>query len=241
MPPTKRINLISSPRNLSTALMYSFAQRADTKVIDEPLYAYYLSCTKIDHPGRAAILESQNQDAKEVIREVILGDYDASVLFIKNMTSHIKGMEEAFLEQLVNVIYIRNPKQIIASYAQVVDAPTASEIGTIRQYELFQKLQAKGNKPIVLDSSILLEAPKLALEKLCAACEIPFYEEMLTWNAGPIPEDGIWAKDWYANVHKTRGFKKQKTSDRILPKHLVPLYEELKPYYDKMYASAIKI
>jgi len=172
---------------------------------------------------------------------VILGDYDKSVLFIKNMTSHIKGMEEAFLEQLVNVIYIRNPKQIIASYAQVVDAPKASEIGTIRQYELFQKLQAKGNKPIVLDSSILLEAPKLVLEKLCAVCEIPFYEEMLTWNAGPISEDGIWAKDWYANVHKTTGFKKQKTSDRVLPKHLVPLYEALKPYYDKMYASAIKI
>jgi hypothetical protein len=241
MPPTKRINLISSPRNLSTALMYSFAQRADTKVIDEPLYAYYLSCTKIKHPGRAAILESQNQNPKAVIRDVILGNYDASVLFIKNMTSHIKEMEEAFLEQLVNVIYIRNPKQIIASYAQVVDAPKASEIGTIRQYELFQKLQKKGNKPIVLDSSILLQAPKLALEKLCAACEIPFYEEMLTWNAGPIPEDGIWAKDWYANVHKTTGFKKQKTSDRILPKHLVPLYEELKPYYDKMYAAAIKI
>jgi hypothetical protein len=241
MPPTKRINLISSPRNLSTALMYSFAQRADTKVIDEPLYAYYLSCTNIKHPGRVAILGSQSQEPKEVIRDVILGNYDTPVLFIKNMTSHIKEMEEAFLEQLVNVIYIRNPKQIIASYAQVVAAPKASEIGTIRQYELFQKLQVAGNKPIVFDSSILLESPKLALEKLCAACEIPFYEEMLTWNAGPILEDGIWAKDWYANVHKTTGFKKQKTSDRILPEHLVPLYEELKPYYDKMYASAIKI
>ena len=140
-----------------------------------------------------------------------------------------------------NTPYIRNPKQIIASYAQVVASPKASEIGTIRQYELFQKLQAAGNKPIVFDSSILLEAPRLALEKLCTACEIPFYEEMLTWNAGPIAEDGIWAKDWYTNVHKTTGFEKQKTSDRALPEHLVPLYEQLKPYYDKMYAAAIKI
>lgn len=241
MSPIKRINLISSPRNLSTALMYSFAQRVDTKVVDEPLYAYYLSCTNVDHPGQAEILESQAQDPKEVIEEVILGNYDQPILFIKNMTSHIKEIEEEFLEQLTNIIYIRNPKQIIASYAQVVEAPKASEIGTIRQYELFQKLQKKGNKPIVLDSSILLEAPKLALEKLCAACGIPFYIEMLTWKAGPILEDGVWAKNWYANVHKTTGFKKQKTSDRALPKHLVPLYEELKPYYDKMYASAIKI
>ena len=123
----------------------------------------------------------------------------------------------------------------------MVDTPEASEIGTIRQYELFQKLQEKGNQPIVFDSSVLLENPNVALEKLCLACGIPFQEEMLTWKAKPIPEDGVWAKYWYANVHKTTGFKKQKTSDRTLPKHLVPLYEELKPYYDKMYASAIKI
>lgn len=237
----KRINLISSPRNLSTALMYSFAQRADTKVIDEPLYAYYLSCTNVDHPGRAAILESQSQNPTKVIQEIILGPCVQPVLFIKNMTSHIKEINEDFLEKLVNIIYIRNPKQIIASYAQVVNSPEASEIATIRQYELFEQLQKLGNKPIVFDSSALLKNPALALKKLCTACEIPFYKEMLTWEAGPIPEDGIWAKDWYANVHKTTGFKKQKTSDRVLPNHLVALYEELKPYYDKMYACAIKV
>lgn len=237
----KRINLISSPRNLSTALMYSFAQRADTKVVDEPLYAYYLSCTAIDHPGRDAILKSQNQNPEKVIQDVILGSYAQPILFIKNMTSHIKGIDERFLEKLINIIYIRNPKQIIASYAQVVKSPEASEIATIRQYELFEQLQQSGNKPIVFDSSALLKNPSLALEKLCTACEIPFYKEMLTWEAGPIPEDGVWAKDWYANVHRTTGFKKQKTSDRVLPEHLVPLYKRLKPYYDRLSKYAIKV
>ena len=37
-----KIMLWSSPRNISTALMYSFAQREDTSVMDEPFYAYYL-------------------------------------------------------------------------------------------------------------------------------------------------------------------------------------------------------
>ena len=41
----KRICLWSGPRNISTALMYSFAQRDDTAVYDEPLYAHYLSKT----------------------------------------------------------------------------------------------------------------------------------------------------------------------------------------------------
>ena len=37
------INLISGPRNVSTALMYSFAQRNDTNYYDEPFYGYYLT------------------------------------------------------------------------------------------------------------------------------------------------------------------------------------------------------
>ena len=37
-----RICLWSGPRNVSTAMMYSFAQRDDTVVYDEPFYGYYL-------------------------------------------------------------------------------------------------------------------------------------------------------------------------------------------------------
>ena len=37
----------SGPRNLSTALMRSFENRNDTKVIDEPFYAYYLKKNSI--------------------------------------------------------------------------------------------------------------------------------------------------------------------------------------------------
>lgn len=239
----KRINLISSPRNLSTALMYSFAQRNDTKVVDEPLYAYYLEQTKVQHPGREAVLQSQSQSATIVIKDVIFGAYNEEVLFVKNMTSHVAAvLDTSFLENLTNIIYIRNPKQIIASYAKVVTAPIkATEIGTMQQYELYQTLKAKGQTPIVFDSGELLKNPIVALSKLCLACAIPFQEAMLSWKAGGIPEDGVWAKYWYSNVHQSTGFKKQKTSDRILPEHLMPLYQELKPYYEEMYAHSIRV
>ena len=61
-----RINLISGPRNISTALMYSFAQRADTTVVDEPFYGFYLDQTKIPHPGREEVLRSQPLSEAEV-------------------------------------------------------------------------------------------------------------------------------------------------------------------------------
>ena len=63
---TKRINLISGPRNISTALMYSFGNRKDTSVVDEPMYAYYLHNTGIDHPGKEAVLGSLPIDLEKV-------------------------------------------------------------------------------------------------------------------------------------------------------------------------------
>ena len=53
--------------------MYSFAQRKDTIVIDEPLYARYLLLTNADHPGREEIISNMETDGKNIISEAILG------------------------------------------------------------------------------------------------------------------------------------------------------------------------
>ena len=69
----KRICLWSGPRNISTTLMYSFAQRPDTNVYDEPLYAHYLSNSDASeyHPGAEAILASQKTNGEEVIQDML--------------------------------------------------------------------------------------------------------------------------------------------------------------------------
>ena len=41
---------------MSTALMYSFAQRSDTRVLDEPLYGHFLAKTGAERPDREATL-----------------------------------------------------------------------------------------------------------------------------------------------------------------------------------------
>ena len=51
-----RIAMWSGPRNLSTAMMYSFGNRSDFAVMDEPFYAAYLAATGDDHPMRSEIL-----------------------------------------------------------------------------------------------------------------------------------------------------------------------------------------
>lgn len=240
MPNHTRINLWSSPRNISTAMMYSFAQRDDTAVFDEPLYAHYLTTTGIDHPGKDEILESQNNDGEKVINEIILANHNKPISFFKQMTHHLVDVDLDFLSQTKNIIFIRDPKQIIASYAQVRNDVTMQDVGIEKQWQLYNHLTKNNLNCIVLDSNEILKSPQNVLQQLCDALQISFTEKMLHWPAGAKPYDGIWAKYWYDNVHRSTAFEKQKTSERDLPFYLESLYKDCKTFYDQLYPYSIK-
>ncbi|MEM7298906.1 MAG: sulfotransferase family protein [Bacteroidota bacterium] len=229
------INLISGPRNISTALMYSFAQRTDTKVIDEPFYAHYLVKTRIDHPGKEETIASMSSEVDEILGQIqeLSNEYD--IVFLKNMAHHHIDMEWDYLLDMQNVFLIRDPKQLIASFAQVIPHPTMQDIGLKLEAELQQFLREKGHaNPIVIDSNDVLPNPENGLQQLCNKLGIAFDQNMLHWEEGPIKEDGAWAEYWYKNVHNSTGFVKQKTSERPLPDHCVELYQEALPYYNKL-------
>jgi len=235
-----RINLWSSPRNISTAMMYSFAQRDDTIVFDEPLYAHYLKITNSDHPGKEEILGSQNNDGEEVIQEIILANHNKPISFFKQMTHHLVDVTLDFLSQTKNIIFIRDPKQIIASYAQVRNDVTMQDVGIEKQWQLYNHLTKNNLHCIVLDSNEILKSPANVLQQLCNTLQISFTEKMLHWPAGAKPYDGIWAKYWYDNVHQSTGFEKQKTSERNLPVYLERLYKECQEIYEQLYPYSIK-
>jgi hypothetical protein len=234
----KYLHLISGPRNISTALMYSFAQRSDTLAVDEPFYAMYFSKTNVHHPGKEEVLKAQSSSEEEVKREVFK-QHERPVYFIKNMAHHLEVMENRdFLSKCMNIFLIRNPRQIIASYAQVIEKPVMRDIGIEYEWKLFNKLNDP--KSIVLDSGLLLENPESVLKQVCERAGIAFEKKMLTWQPGPKPYDGVWAPHWYANVHKSSGFEKQPTSERALPDQLKPLAEQADVYYKKLLHHAIR-
>ena len=234
-----RINLISGPRNISTAMMYSFAQRADTKVIDEPFYGYYLKIRPTPHPGREDIIRVMETDPKKVV-ETLLNNTEKPVLFIKNMAHHLIEIEERFFSSVMNVFLIRNPGQLIASFAQIIPNPTMTDIAVKKQHELFTWLKNSGKPPVVLDSGELLKDPQRVLRRLCSDLHLSFDRAMLSWKPGPRPEDGVWAIHWYQTVHTSGGFARQPTSNRPLPKNLEPLHSEALPYYTEMFEDSIK-
>jgi len=231
------INVLSNPRNISTGLMYSFSQRKDLKVIDEPFYAYYLKKSDKNHPGKEEILESLPHESEAVI-ELIL--QQNSNVFVKNMAHHLIDMDWKFMLNWKNVFLIRDPYQMISSFAQVIESPTHEDIGYQIQFEIFNFLKNEGAEIHFLDSGEILKDPRSVLKKLCLKLDIAFDENMLQWKAGPIPEDGVWSKYWYKNVHLSTSFSKQKTSDRKLPEHLRTLYNESENIYKQFYNLAIK-
>lgn len=155
------------------------------------------------------------------------------------MAHHIELIDEDFLYQMTNIFLIRNPTQIIASYAQVIANPVMRDIGIEYQYDLFNRLVERGQQPMVIDSGDIIENPGLVLEQICKNIGIAYTTDMLHWQSGPKPYDGVWARHWYSNVHSSTGFEKQRGSTRTLPRHLEPLNVKAHHFYEKLLAFSV--
>ena len=236
-----RINLWSGPRNISTALMYSFAQRSDTTVYDEPLYAHYLSKTPAItyHPGADEVLENQENDGSAVIK-MMMGSHPTPVVFFKHMTHHLVEVDWSFMKDCVNLILTRDPKEMLVSFINQIEKPKLQDVGYAKHIEVLNYLKTNNLRVVVLDGKNVLLNPEKVLSELCEKIEIPFDKSMLTWQAGPRPEDGVWAKHWYHNVHKSTGFSKYKPKEVAFPERLKPLLEECLPYYNELKKIAIQ-
>lgn len=236
---TTRICLWSGPRNVSTALMYSFHQRRDTTVVDEPLYAHYLSRSGVVHPGRDEVLASQDSNGTAVVRDVLLGPSPTPVIFFKNMAHHLPGVDRAFLSEVTNVLLVRHPREMLPSLAQQLPDPTLDGTSLTTQVELFNAIVKAGEFPIVVDSKHLLLDPEGTLTMLCERIGIEFDEAMLSWPAGPILEDGVWAPHWYTNLHTSTGFTPYREKTDPFPIHLEPLLSQCTPLYNHIAAHAM--
>ncbi len=237
----KRICLWSGPRNISTALMYAFAQRKDTKVFDEPLYAYYLK-NHLEahryHPGAQDILETMENNGDKVL-EMMMTNNEKPILFFKHMTHHLLDLDRGFMKETINIILTRNPKDMLPSFDKVINKPTINDVGYALHIGLLNHFKEENIPFTVLDSKKVLENPKETLQKLCDFIGISFEKDMLSWQPIQRPEDGIWAKYWYHNVHKSTGFEKYKPKEDPFPKHLNKLLEECNPYYKTLLKYSI--
>jgi len=238
-----RIAMWSGPRNLSTAMMYSFAARGDCAVWDEPFYAAYLQATGIPHPMTSEVIAAGEPDPSQVAA-LCTGDIPQgqSLFYQKHMTLHmIPTFDRNFMRGLTNVFLIRHPARVIASYAQKREAPTLADIGFVQQAELFDQVADwLGAAPLVVDSADIRANPEAVLARLCDALGIPYTPKMLSWPAGPKPYDGAWAPHWYNAVHASTGFGGAEGPLPDLPAEMQPLLQAALPHYERLAALRIQ-
>ena len=232
-----RLAVWSGPRNLSTALMYSFAARGDCAVLDEPFYAAFLDRTKLEHPMRAEILAAHDKDPARIAAKLLGPVSEGTRLFYqKHMCHHmVPGIPRDWFAQVSHVFLIRHPARVIASYLAKRESPTIDDLGARQQWDLYHEItDVTGKAPHVIDATDIRAAPEEALRRLCIALEFPFTPRMLSWSAGPKPFDGAWAPHWYGAVHASTGFAGAEGPLPVLPEAAQPLLSAAMPHYERL-------
>ena len=223
----------SGPRNLSTALMRSFENREDTKVWDEPFYAYYLKETKKNHPLANEIINKYETNLKKII-DLVTAEKDF-IYFQKHMSHHIiKKIPINWITKGINCFLIRHPKEVLLSYIQKNDLIDSNDLGYPAQLRLFNYIKTSNKKILVIDAKDLSEKPEIILKKICKKINIPFTEKMLNWPKGRRDSDGIWEKIWYKNVKSSTSFNKILNKEYEIPKKYNHIYNECLKIYDQL-------
>ncbi|MGR3377491.1 sulfotransferase-like domain-containing protein [Salipiger abyssi] len=236
-----RIAMWSGPRNLSTAMMYAFGNRADFHVVDEPFYGPYLRMTGLPHPMAGEIMASRPESA-ETVQAQLLGPIPEGKphAYHKHMCQHmIDGVPRDFMAHCVNVFLLRHPARVAASFSRGYENPTAADIGFAAQAELYDYVLSLGLTPYVIDSADIRRDPAGKLRALCEAIGLDFDPAMLTWPAGGHAQDGAWAPHWYGSVHRSTGFAGPEGDLPELSGAAADLAEEALPHYEKMRARIL--
>ncbi len=239
---TVRIAMWSGPRNLSTAMMRSFENRADCAVWDEPFYAAYLVATGIDHPLRAESIAAGETDPKAVAARCLGPAPDGARLFYqKHMTHHmVDGMPLDWMDEVVNAFLIRQPEAVVASYEAKRQDLTLDDLGVEDQWRLFERVASRlGAAPPVVDADDVRRAPEATLRRLCAALGIAFDPAMLVWPTGPRASDGPWSAHWYDAVHRSTGFTPPGPPKRLGAERQ-RIADAARPHYEALAAFALK-
>ncbi|XP_010524883.1 PREDICTED: branched-chain-amino-acid aminotransferase-like protein 1 [Tarenaya hassleriana] len=222
----------SAPRSLSTSLMYSFSQRDDTEVLDEPLYAAFLKAASVDRPYREELLSKMESDGNKVVKDIIYGPGKKKYRYCKHISKQrILGLSSELMSKGKHFILIRNPLNILPSFDKVIP-PSFSEVGLGELVSIYNDLCRIGNPPPIIDADELQQNPEAVLHGLCDDLEIPFQSSMLKWEAGPKTEDGLWAPWWYKTVHKSTGFSSPKKYPQTFPLSHYELLEQTLPLYN---------
>jgi hypothetical protein len=224
--------LWSAPRARSTAFFRSMVERGDLVALHEPFFNL-LAFGETDVDGRTF-------DARESLLAWLRDETHDVNVFLKETTDHRYGeilADRRFLAEARHAFLIPRPEEIAASYYALYPEMRIEEVGLETMHELHAAVRnADGHPPVVIDSDDLVARPEATMAAYCAAVELPFIPQALTWEPGERPE---WRRSarWHADVSASSGFVQRErryshtveSSDELarFAAHHLPFYEKL--------------
>jgi Sulfotransferase domain len=234
----------SGPRNISTAMMRAWENRPDTVVVDEPFYAHYLLVTGVDHPGRDEIIAAGEPNWRKVAAR-LTGRLPAgkSILYQKHMTHHIvPQIDTDWFRDVTHAFLIRDPREVIASYANTRATVATSDIGVLQQITIYERVRAIADTdPVIIDASEFLHTPEAHLRAWCARLGVEFMPSMLSWPPGPRDTDGVWSKYWYDAVVKSTGFARWRPRNLEVAERYRRIVDATLPLYEGLYVKRMRV
>jgi hypothetical protein len=176
-------------------MMYSFAQRPDCQVFDEPLYSNYLKRFAAVHRPYRSQLEQEVETGNQVLQRIDNAGTE-KLVYAKHMIKQYT--DDLDIDLLCtpgsrHVLLIRNPLEMIMSWNNKGavhqggkdDDPT----NLLELVNMFMLIRRKtGIAPVIIDTDLLKTDPERILSAACVQLNIPFHVEQLSWPAGPKPE-----------------------------------------------------
>ncbi len=237
-----RLAMWSGPRNISTAMMRAWENRGDCAVVDEPLYAHYLACSGLDHPGRKEVIAAGESDWRKVAAW-LTGPVPGgkAIWYQKHMTHHLlPHIGRDWLGQLTHVFLIRDPREVLLSYIKSRPTVTAEDLGVLQQREIYDYVQQHSGRAVpVIDAGEFLRAPERQLRALCDELGIDFTPRMLSWPPGRRASDGIWAPYWYAAVERSTGFEPYRERAHQVPVEYDRIIDTVMPSFEALFARRL--
>jgi hypothetical protein len=231
--------LWSAPRARSTAFFRSMLERGDLTALHEP-FCNLADFGQTDLEGRAfgsaaallAWLREETQDIRVFLKETT------------DRRHHEVLADQHFLADARHAFLIRRPEEIAASFYALKPDMRADHIGLEALHELHTAVRnAGGHPPVVIDADDLVARPAATMAAYCAAVDLPFMPQALTWRSGERPE---WQRSarWHADVGATSGFERGGRSYT----HTVESSEELarfaahhRPFYEQLHAQRLDV
>lgn len=240
------IALWAHPRCLSTAMLRMMIQRGDFRCLLEPFAClYYLHDAKAREPFIAP--DPAHPLSYPDTRRWLLDFAARGPLFIKDMSYYVVAYLERdpeFVRAMRSAFIIRHPRRSIASYLRVHPAVSCEEIGLAalhRHFELVARLQPE-HPPLVIDADDILDNPPGMVRALCAALDIPFLPQALSWPPGAPPEFTGW-EAWLDEVSDSTGLHRREACSPRKPPADSPRLRELLahhlPHYEALHAHRL--